>query len=305
MKALSAPTIAALAASLALATLRGPAPAAQEGGQEGRRDPAPASKDEGGSDRDRKPPIPLPQQGPERPIDPIRYDVFGRRIGGEPKTFAERFLGGWRLVELVLPGSTTEGREAQGFLHVSPGFLSMEIHAAWGDPAPERAQFLQDDFHESFTAEYQILNGTRLRCLTVLGSYLDEDIGALMWETAGYERQFRISEVAGRVVMEFGALGSEPGRLVWERRLPTVDVGLDVFGRKRDLDGIKGGQDVFGRDADPGVGEPDIFGRKQRTPKEEPDGGTEGGEPAPSGGGSSGRGSSGGGSSGGDSSGGE
>jgi len=288
MKALSAPTIAALAASLALATLRGPSPAAQEGGQEGRPDPAPA-----GQETPQEPERRRPRTAPERPGDGARYDVFGRRIGGEPETFAERFLGGWQLVEMVVPGITDQGREAQGFLHVSPGFLSMEIHAAWGNAAEDGAGAIEEDFHESFTAEYQILGGNVLRCETILGSYLDDEAGALMWEVAGYERRFRIQEVAGRVVLEFGAAEGEQGRLVWERRMPTLDAGLDVFGRRRGVDDIKGGQDVFGRDVEPGVGEPDIFGRKGERPEkgagagEDPKKKTEGGEPepAPSGGG--------------------
>ena len=277
MKALSAPTIAALAASLALATLRGPSPAAQEGGQEGRPDPAPAAR-EGDDPAERR----RPRRAPERPGDRARYDVFGRRIGGEPETFAERFLGGWQLVEMVVPGMTAQDREAQGFLHVSPGFLSMEIHAAWGGAAQDGAGVIEEDFHESFTAEYQILGGNLLRCETILGSYLDDAAGALMWEVAGYERQFRIREVAGRVVLEFGADAGAQGRLVWEPRAPTLDAGLDVFGRKRSVDDIKGGHDVFGRDVDPGVGEPDIFGRKRARP--DADAGGEP-EPAPSGGG--------------------
>ncbi|MEL6713000.1 MAG: hypothetical protein AAFP86_04460 [Planctomycetota bacterium] len=249
-----------LALPLALPAARalvGPAsaPAAQTGQQTGAGQPLPLDDLPGE--------LPPPTAGD--PVGgetrrPDSFDIFGRRRVRRGDTVEERIRGGWQLTELFLPESDARGRIAQGFMNIGDGLLSMELHAAW-EQEGENAEFAEFDLHTTFTAEFQLTGNRELRCSTVIGSYLDEETGELLWERTGFERLYRLRENAGLLEFSFGPADSPQGKLIWKPYVPSREGEVDIFGRKQVVTGAFGDVDIFGREVETPRGVEDIYGR--------------------------------------------
>lgn len=194
-------------------------------------------------------------------------DIYGRPVNRKGSTFAESIRGGWKLTDMILPDSDPTGRVAQGFLHISEGFLSMEIHASW-TRAGVKTENPERDLHTTFTAEYVLEGDRSIRCATRIGSYLDEETGVLHWEREGYERLYRVRMKDRELVLEFGVPGQAPGRLVFKPVVPSQGGAVDIYGRKRMNTGAFGDTDIYGRKKKIERGaETDIFGRRKSVNK--------------------------------------
>ena len=206
--------------------------------------------------------------------DADNFDVFGRRAKPRANTLADRLIGGWRLTRLIIPGSSTAGRKAQGFMHIGPSFLSFELHAIWEG---ESGQVItENDVHTTYTADYQIEGNGLLYTQTIIGSFIDEDTGALRWERAGFEREYRIREIKQNLELRFTDPGGALGTLVFEPYLPAKRGETDIFGRP--AIGSAGARDIFGRPISAHRGERDIFGKPIK-PKDAPEEGETDGPP--------------------------
>ncbi len=184
-----------------------------------------------------------------------------RRSKPRAQTLAERLLGGWRLTEMRLEGVDSRGRIAQGFLHIGPAFLSMELHAAW-DASQVLGAIPDSDVHAAFTAEYVIDGAGVLDCSTVIGSFVDEASGLLQWERPAFKRRYLIRENGRQLMLQFGEKGKFSNQLVFEPYLPTARGTRDIFGRP--TAGVESGEtDIFGRRRPDAGGERDIYGREK------------------------------------------
>ncbi|QDV10045.1 hypothetical protein Poly30_56070 [Planctomycetes bacterium Poly30] len=268
LPALAMPVFSSLLAPGPMSTARvgqqGSQQGGLQGGQQGNgRDDGlgdPAGLDQGlGADEDEA----LPPEGFD-PKNREGYDLFGRRTKVRGNTFEERLQGGWRLVRMDLAGSNPTGRLAQGFLNISPSFLSMEIHALWEEGSDDSIP--ENDIHTTFTAEYKVDNGGKLYCSTVIGSFVDEETGELIWERTGYEREYRVREILNQLELTFSEEGDRQSRLVFEPYLPREAGQRDIFGRKEM--GSFGATDIFGRNSAAEKGERDIYGRPVAPPAE-------------------------------------
>ena len=189
--------------------------------------------------------------------DASELDVFGRRTKVVANTFEERVQGGWRLTQLQLGALSARGRQAQGFLHVGPSFLSMELHALWGENAGEDAP--PNDVHTSFTADYQLDDSGKLFCSTIIGSFIDDDTSELRWERTGFERQFTVREIINGLELTFKDETGAQSRLVFAPFVARNKGRRDIFGRKEI--GSYGAKDIYGRPEASRQGQRDIFGR--------------------------------------------
>ena len=204
---------------------------------------------------------------PPEGFDPnpsVALDVFGRRTRARSDTFADRIKGGWRLIRMAIPGSDPRGRLAQGFMHIGDSFMSLEIHALWEEGATE--EIPENDFHTSFTAEYQVDSSGKMFCSTVLGAYIDEETGELRWEREGYEREFRVSESVEELKLTFNDPQTGRGEMVFVPYLPRTKGRTDIFGRNEV--GSYGATDIYGRSKAAHRGERDIYGRPVEAPEE-------------------------------------
>lgn len=229
-----------------------------------------------------------PGNGVERPT----VDVFGRSTRVRGSRIEDKLMGGWRLKELRLAGSSDVGRIAQGFLHVGNGILSLEVHAAW-DPKSRTNSNAEPDMHTTFTAEYELGPAGTLDCTTILGSFMDDQTGELRWERAGFRREYKVTVEGIKLTLTFGHRDGQTGRMVFEPFFPSAKGGRDLFGRPLRAGAAGGAMDIFGRPTRASTsGERDMFGREKPVEGEEAEGPAGEGAP-PEGGGSGSSGGSG------------
>lgn len=203
-------------------------------------------------------------------------DIFGRRTLARRNSLADQLIGGWRLRQLDLSGVSSVGRIAQGFLNINDAYLSMEIHAAYDEKSGLDAP--PTDVHTTFTAEYRLIGGNSIECLTVIGSFLDDQTGELRWERAGFSRRYSVEQNAGQLILTYGEEFGEVTRLVFVPQLPRVKGSRDIFGRKEGTGTFGSERDIFGSPKAGGSGERDIFGRQKppTDPKEKKEGDNKG-----------------------------
>jgi hypothetical protein len=201
-------------------------------------------------------------------LDVGAVDVFGRRVRAPRNTLVDRIKGGWMMTEFEMENSSRSGRTAIGFLNVGEHYLSLEVHAYWDGP-PKASEY---DIHQTFTAEYNLDATGRLTCRTMMGSYLDELTGKLLWERAGFPREYQVEETNRELVLRWGG---PKNRMVFRPRPPMMRGQIDIFGRRKVLepgeeDSLD--KDIFGRKKADEGGATDIFGRKV-PPEEEKEAG--------------------------------
>lgn len=245
--------------ALALA-LPGPANPAQTGraGQEGPARQGEAGGQTGGEDEGGE------VAPPARPVQGARLDIFGRSTSSRPSSAAERLIGGWQLTELVLAGSNSAGRVAQGAMVMSESFMSLEVHAMWpvGEDSIDE-DLPETDIHVSFTAEYSLGTAGQLVTATIIGSYIDDETGLVRWERSGYLREYRVTLRTNELELSWGTEGEGTNRMVFRRRRPARPLTRDIFGAARGKENVNSQRDLFGRRARPGSGERDVFGREK------------------------------------------
>lgn len=194
--------------------------------------------------------------GPRR-AEPL--DVFGRTRRSGARSIEDNILGGWILTDLAIPGSDSTGRLTQGFLNIGTDVLSLEVHATWSEQAGGRAA---PNFHTSFTAEYEMLAGQRLRCSTILGSYYDVAAGSLQWERAGFRREYRVGIIGDELILVFNGPQGAEGRMKFKPHFGSAGGRRDIFGRPIRSGARSNQVDIFGRPKEQrAAGQPDIFGR--------------------------------------------
>lgn len=194
-------------------------------------------------------------------------DIFGRPKRSRRNALGDRLIGGWQLTRMELAGSNSAGRIAQGFLNISDSYLSLEIHAAYGKESYIKAP--RRDVHATFTAEYQLVDGGAIECSTIIGSFLEDDTGVLRWERPSFPRRYRVSQEAGQLILTYGVEFGEVTRLYFTPRLPKIGGARDIFGLRSPTGALGGDLDIFGRPAQIGSGERDVFGREK--PVTDPD----------------------------------
>ena len=199
---------------------------------------------------------PAGRTGPRR-AEPL--DVFGRTRPTRSRALEDKILGGWILTDLAIPGSDSTGRLTQGFLNIGTEVISLEVHATWSEQAGGPTA---PNFHTSFTAEYEMLPGQRMRCSTILGSFYDAEIDALQWERAGFRREYRVGIIGDELIFVFNGPQGTEGRMKFKPHFGSSAGERDIFGRRITSGARSNEVDIFGRPKEQAsTGQPDIFGR--------------------------------------------
>ncbi|MEM9378791.1 MAG: hypothetical protein AAGB93_02500 [Planctomycetota bacterium] len=255
---------------------------ALQGGQEGAKDPQTADRppQEAGEEsadervregiRETRSEDELPEGVGNRNVGEL--DIFGRPKRPTRDSLVDRIKGGWRLKDMELKNSNSNGRVQDGFLHIGENFMSLEVHANWEGVESSRLEY---DLHVCYTAEYTIDATGRMFTLSTIGSYLQEYTGTLQWERRGFAREYFVRENGGELVLEFDKGQS---RMVFQPVRPSLLARRDIFGRKTIVDPEDNsiGTDIFGRKAQDTTGARDIFGRIVPDPEEEDEDGKAG-----------------------------
>lgn len=225
---------------------------------------------------------------PARPDQGGGLDVFGRRRSPRSGSARDRLIGCWQMTDLVISGSSAAGRQAQGVMVVTDGFLSLELHAAFA-AAPalevEAEGAPEADIHVSFSAEYSYGEAGQLVTSTIVGSYIDEQSGLLQWERPGYRREYKVTRRANELELSWGSEGEGFNRMLFKPRLPSLRGQRDIFGAVRGSKSLDDQRDVFGRRKKLGSGERDVFGREKPAEEGEGKSGDDEKKAAPAGGG--------------------
>lgn len=183
-------------------------------------------------------------------------DIFGRPSRARVNTLVERIQGGWQLTAMEMLGSDSAGRLTEGFLNMGASYMSLELHASWAG----ESKSIEYDIHTVFTAEYTLDATGRLIAHSIIGSYIAEETGRLMWEDAGIRREFFVTETDKELILTYDQGKS---RLVFTPRAPRMLGRRDIFGRREIVDPLDNsiGTDIFGRKSTDTEGVRDIFGR--------------------------------------------
>ena len=186
-------------------------------------------------------PQPLPsQQEQAPPAEPPRDSRLFGRTAGRDAELIEKLQGMWQLLHIEDPNLPPEGRSHHGFLMVSGQFLAIEVHVAWDD---EDGYPLEDAF-QSGMHEFEIDRVGRLRTVSLIGSFLDEE-EELDWEVPGTPRDFSVSLTGNFLTLA----RSDGSTLDFARRLPRTGHAKDFFGRQ--IEAPAGSTDVYGRGRSP------------------------------------------------------
>ena len=185
---------------------------------------------------------PVPEQEPEKPEEAEdsrgERDIFGRpvRQGGRPRSATDRLEGCWQLIDIDLNGYPERGRRHSGYALIEGGFIALELHMTW-----ENEELAVADYHQSFIAEYRLTPEGRLRVNTVIGAFIDDASGELLWERSGFVREYDFSVDNRSLTLRFG----KGNRMTFAPRKSSNPGERDIFGREAAAPTQE--RDIFGR----------------------------------------------------------